>query len=633
MTHPSVAHVQPILIAGAGPVGLALANLLGRDHVPCTLIEKHVAPHTQSRAIGLTPPSLQLFKRIGVAERMIAAGVPVTVARVYDDTKETGALRFDGLPGEFPFILTLPQANTIAILREALVACESLAFMPGTELIGVSQEPLRVVAQVTRNGEPAAPMPGAWLVGCDGRYSAARETAGFAAVHSFYKPSFVMADYADPTDWGAEARLFFTSHGSIEAFPLPGASRRWVALLPPCGTDDPGGFLEEQVARLAHVELNTPSVAGPSTFRPERLLARTFVNGRVILAGDAAHVMSPIGGQGMNTGLGDVDRLAPLLAAMHRGELSASCLGPYSHERRRVFRAACTRNACGMWLGALTGQRVSRFRGFLLRQVLSRPAPTRRLALHFAMMAPRAAHECRDCLSSPELKRALNVQIFTAIASEYPWMTGVLSLGRDAAWKRTLVRDLPACDHAVCVDLACGNGDIAALIRERFPDAHITAIDITPAMLARARERLAPMAVRCELGDMMQTGLASGTVDHVTIGYGLRNAPNLRGALAEVARIIRPGGCLGVLEFSRYDARWAAALELFLLRAWGGLWGWLRTRNGATYGYIAESLAVFPTRRAFHALLQEYGFEIRSCRRGFLGFVEILVAHKRGWQP
>ncbi len=632
MTAPSVPSEAPILIVGAGPVGLALANLLGREQVPCTLIEKHVAPHTQSRAIGLTPPSLRLFKQIGVADRMIEAGVPVSVARVYDDRGEAGALRFDGLPGEFPFLLTLPQSDTLRLLREALVACESVTRLPGRELLGLSRKPGRVDATVRSNGASET-LSAAWLVGCDGRYSTTREAGGFACRHRFYTPSFVMADCADSTDWGAEARLFFTRRGSLESFPLPGGIRRWVALLPAAGTEDPRGFLEEQVADLAHVALQARFLSAATLFRPERLLVRTFVSGRVLLAGDAAHVMSPIGGQGMNTGFGDARRLAPLLAGLYRGELSVDRLGPYARERRRVFRVACRRNASGMWLGTLGGPRLSRLRGMLLRLALSRPEMSRRLALHFAMVTPSAPLRCRDRLATPARKRALNIELFTAIAAEYPRMTRVLSLGRDAVWKRHLVRALPPGERPVCVDLACGNGDLAVLLGDRFPDARITALDITPAMVARARERLEPRGVRCECRDMLHTELPAASVDILTVGYGLRNAPDLRGALTEIARVLKPGGSVGVLEFSRYDARWPAAIELFILRSWGRMWGWLRMRNVETYGYIAESLAVFPRRGAFHALLQEHGFDIRSVRRGFLGVVEVLVAEKRGAQP
>jgi len=620
----------PILVVGAGPVGLALANLLGRDDVPCVLLDKHLSPPAQSRAIGLTPPTLRVFRRIGIAQRVIGAGVRITTARVFDDAGEAGALHFDGLPGDFPFILTLPQSDTVRFLRDALTDRASVTFVPGAELTALAQTETRVAVQFAKDGKAGERLSAAWLAGCDGRYSAVRDAAGFARSHKQYAPAFVMADYADPTDWGPEARLFFTQHGSLEAFPLPRQRRRWVALLPPGGTDDPGGFLAEQVGRLAHVELLGVAVEGPSTFRPERLLTRTFVRGRVVLAGDAAHVMSPIGGQGMNTGMGDADRLAALLAGLHRGALRPGVLRSYNRERQRAFRIACRRNAAGMWLGTRTGPRVSGTRGWILRRTLRRPGTAHRLALHFAMVDPRFTLRCDGRLASPAQKRALNVRLFSAIAREYPWMTRILSLGRDAVWKRHLVRDLPAADRPVCVDLACGNGDLAALLLDRYPAARLTALDITPAMVERAGERLEPRGVRCAQRDMMHTELADACADIVTVGYGLRNAPDLRGAVAEIARILRPGGCLGVLEFSRHDAAWAAAVELALLRCWGGLWGWLRTRNADTYGYIAASLAAFPRRRTFHALLREYGFEVRSARRGFFGFVEVLTAVKRG---
>jgi demethylmenaquinone methyltransferase/2-methoxy-6-polyprenyl-1,4-benzoquinol methylase len=231
-------------------------------------------------------------------------------------------------------------------------------------------------------------------------------------------------------------------------------------------------------------------------------------------------------------------------------------------------------------------------------------------------------------LDAPDAKRALNERLFTAIASEYACMTAALSLGRDAAWKRDLVSGLPRLRAPVCVDLACGTGDVTRRLANRFSGGTVIGIDLTQAMLDRARRTTPQGNVRYARADMAATGLADGAVDIVTGAYALRNAPELASAAAEVARILRPGGHAAFLDFMRLPGRAAGAAELAVLKAWGGFWGLLLHGNADVYGYIAESVRRFPAPDALAGLFAARGLRVTRCTFRFSGFAGILFARK-----
>ena len=230
-----------------------------------------------------------------------------------------------------------------------------------------------------------------------------------------------------------------------------------------------------------------------------------------------------------------------------------------------------------MWLGTRTGRPASKVRAWFIRQVLFRPPIKQSLAPYFAMLTiPRPTLGPRyvrgrpigeagvlevmsmttipvnqskadlapplrplnglsldEHLRVPELKRAYNERLFTRVAGRYGFVTLGLSLGRDRAWKRRLVRALPEVARPMCVDLACGTGDITRLLAGRYPDGEVHGIDLTPAMLDLARRRGLP-GVIFSRQDMGQLSFQDESVHIVTGGYALRNAPNLKVALAEV---------------------------------------------------------------------------------------------------
>jgi ubiquinone/menaquinone biosynthesis methyltransferase len=234
----------------------------------------------------------------------------------------------------------------------------------------------------------------------------------------------------------------------------------------------------------------------------------------------------------------------------------------------------------------------------------------------------------RQRLADPDAKRALNREIFTAVAPRYDAITRLLSFHRDQAWKKRLVQALPAMATPVCLDLACGTGDLTVLVARKYPGGRVIGMDLTEAMLEIARPRPSPSSIEYLCRDMAHTGLPDASADIVTGGYALRNAGDLPAALAEIFRVLKPGGWAAFLDFSKPRFRLLQRLELSLLAFWGGWWGWAFHRNPGVYAYIAESLARYPNRPRIHQLFRDHGFAIRSSRLCFFGVLECLTVQK-----
>ncbi|MGZ8450385.1 MAG: ubiquinone/menaquinone biosynthesis methyltransferase [Candidatus Deferrimicrobiaceae bacterium] len=243
-------------------------------------------------------------------------------------------------------------------------------------------------------------------------------------------------------------------------------------------------------------------------------------------------------------------------------------------------------------------------------------------------MSGRFRLKAREGLDVPERKRAYNEWHFAEAAPRYDVATRAMSLGRDAAWKRALVAALPVLPSPRCVDLACGTGDVAFLLAERYPDGVVAGVDVSVPMLAIARERNRFTNVRFERGDLCDLPFPDGSADVVTGSYALRNAPDLRKALAEVHRVLSPGGVAAFLDFSKPESASLQGLQYLLLRGWCGLWGLLLHGTPEIHGYIAESLRVFPDRGRLREIVREHRFDVLDERRFFLGITGWLVVRR-----
>jgi ubiquinone/menaquinone biosynthesis methyltransferase len=635
-----------VIVVGAGPCGSLLALRLRQLGVACLVVEKRAREADgPSMAIGIMPPSLRFLAELGLADAVVAAGCPVRTATVFEGRCVCGTVDFRTLPPPFGYVLTLPQTAFVRLLRERLsrpadtprdTGLHSGTPTPllfGNDVIALSQDGARVHARLRESATGReTTLTARFAVLCEGARGALRTSLNLPCPGKRYAVSFAMADFADHTGWPREARLFFAPGGAVESFPLPGGQRRWIVQT--SAATATAETLAQRVEAVAGVPLQAAEATWFSTFTPERRLCPRWHKGRIALCGDAAHVMSPIGGQGMNTGLADAWQLAATLQTLCDDEaIPPQAWATYEHCRKRAFRIAANRAAAGMWLGTRTGAVASRLRGALLTRVLRTPRLARRLPPHFAMLTLPFLEHLRDDLTDPDRKRQLNEQLFSAIAPEYDRVSRGLSFRRDAHWKNRLVAALPALTAPRCLDLACGTGDLTRRLAARYPDGRVLGLDLTEAMLEHARRLGVPTQVEYRAADMAHTGLPDASCDIVTGGYALRNAGDVDEALREVFRVLRPNGVAAFLDFAKPANPVARHVVLGLLRTWGGLWGLALHREPRFYTYIAESLAKFPDREQLRRRFRACGFaELREDLH-FGGMVATLTAVKPGSPP
>ena len=213
-----------------------------------------------------------------------------------------------------------------------------------------------------------------------------------------------------------------------------------------------------------------------------------------------------------------------------------------------------------------------------------------------------------ESLSTPEAKRRHVRRLFATIADRYDLITVVLSYGRDRAWKRRLVSMSGAGRATTALDLACGTGDIAFAVAER--GARVVGLDVTLRMieLARAKRGESARSPAFLVGDMMALPFPDNAFDLITTGYGIRNVPVIAPAIAEIRRVLRPGGLLLSLDFNRPTNPVLRGIYVIYLTIFGSALGWILHRDPDTYRYIPASILRYPGASGVAAIMESAGF-------------------------
>jgi demethylmenaquinone methyltransferase/2-methoxy-6-polyprenyl-1,4-benzoquinol methylase len=211
-----------------------------------------------------------------------------------------------------------------------------------------------------------------------------------------------------------------------------------------------------------------------------------------------------------------------------------------------------------------------------------------------------------DRIATPDGKRRYVRSLFSTIAGRYDLITVVLSYGQDRRWKRRVVELARPWPGARALDLATGTGDIAFALAAR--GAEVVGLDITARMIELARAKSTAPNPAFLVGDMLALPFPPSSFDIVTTGYGLRNVPNLTGAIDEIRRVLKPGGQILSLDFNRPSSRLIRVVYLAYLTVVGGALGWLLHRDSDTYRYIPASIRQYPGAEAVTRMLEAHGF-------------------------
>lgn len=329
-----------VLIVGAGPTGLMLAYELARHGISFRIIDKKPETTKLSNALALQPRTLEIFKQLGIADDFLRIGQTCHALCFHDRGKEFAKASFANLASVYPFILALPQASTESILNDKL---QQLAHHVefSRELIEVHQN-LGDIDVVIRHQDGVRELLRCdWLVGCDGAHSTVREKCGFVFPGTDIDEQFVVADGTMDTFLRADEIHIFTASGYLlGVFPIGEKYYRFAGNLQlgyprKVFTETE---LKELVTSRSYGQLTVRHADWISPFWIHSKMANDMRQGRVFLAGDAAHIHSPMGGQGMNTGLQDAHNLAWKLSLVIQGRSDDKLLDTYQEERIPVIK-------------------------------------------------------------------------------------------------------------------------------------------------------------------------------------------------------------------------------------------------------------------------------------------------------
>jgi len=334
----NVAIETDVLIVGAGPVGLFLANECARRGLRCRLVESRSTQSEHSKALAIMPRTLEIFDMAGVVSPFLKAANRVTAAAVITHGRQLARMQFTPEESPYPFVAMVPQDVTERLLVEEL-RLKGGTVEYDTTFVSATQRADCVTATLDRKGEPFQ-LNARFVVGCDGAHSTVRHLLNLPFEGAEYEAMFLLADiHTNETLPADEMQLCPNESGPLAIFPMSSTRRRVVATIQAVEGEIPSLDLVRKIlSDRAPAGIEARSLLWSSYFRIHHRQVAQLRVGRFFVAGDAAHIHSPFGAQGMNTGLQDIWNLAWKLDLAVRGYAGETLLDSYTAERRPVIK-------------------------------------------------------------------------------------------------------------------------------------------------------------------------------------------------------------------------------------------------------------------------------------------------------
>ncbi len=330
-----------VLVVGAGPTGLTMACELARHGITPRIIDEAPAPSDKSKAFGIHARTLELFETMGIVDTVLGQGNICNGFDMYNHGKPLAHVIFDSLESKYPFFLILAQSDTEKILNAHLESY-GIRVEREKELVGIEQSDAGNTARLKIKDGSQEFIECAYITGCDGAHSSSRHILGLEFKGAPYPSYWLLADC--DLDWKYPLHhlsVFIHPLGVTAYFPLYRDRGRLMFELPDAPVDEemPEPAIEDVRRLMSEREIDYRSVGNPNWlayFKLHHRMVDKYGDGRVFLCGDSAHIHSPIGGQGMNTGIQDSYNLAWKLALVLKGRSPESLLDSYNTERHRV---------------------------------------------------------------------------------------------------------------------------------------------------------------------------------------------------------------------------------------------------------------------------------------------------------